>query len=303
MIYPAPLKKGDTVALLAPSGPCDPARLEPSVNALSSYGLRVRVMDSCRGDHGYLAAEDSVRAADVNHAFANREIRGVFAIRGGYGAQRLLPMLDYGMIRRNPKVFAGYSDITALHTVFNQICGFVTYHAPMPSTELCRDDIDPFTLRSLERFIFTPPERSKPVKNMANPNGLLIKTIVPGYAEGRLTGGNLTLLASSLGTPFEINASDSLLFLEETQEEAYRIDRLLLQLKLAGVFKDCRGILLGYFNIKNKESLQTALMDLLADEGKPVLSGIACGHDLPSLTLPLGVRAYMDAGRKRWGIF
>ncbi|MDR1663617.1 MAG: LD-carboxypeptidase, partial [Clostridiales bacterium] len=263
MICPDPLQPGDRVAILAPSGPCDGSFLVPAVKSLEKLGLRVHVTESCRSRHGYLAGSDALRAADVNGAFADRDIRGIFALRGGYGSQRILPLLDFGMIRRHPKVFAGYSDVTALHTAFSQLCGFVTFHAPMPATEL-RDGIaDDFTLRSLTDTLFRP---LVPIP-FPMPKGHQMETLAPGRAEGCLTGGNLSLLASSLGTPYEWDAADRIIFMEEVNEEPYRIDRLLLQLKLAGKFRRAKGIILGGFHPEDVDSLRMAIDELLVPEG------------------------------------
>ena len=163
LICPPKLKTGDTVALLACSGPVDQgqgretSRIKSAADALAWLGLNVHIMPSCYAVNGYLAGADSLRADDLMQAFSDPGIKGIFPIRGGYGAQRLLHLLDYDMIHKNPKIFAGYSDTTALHTVLNKMCGFVTYHAPMAGTELWRTDIDPFTIDSFVHHLFENP--------------------------------------------------------------------------------------------------------------------------------------------------
>jgi muramoyltetrapeptide carboxypeptidase len=296
MIWPNRLKPGDTVAMLAVSGPCDPALIKPAAQALVDLGLRCKIMDSCFKKREFLAGSDKERAADINEAFADPEIKGIFAARGGYGAQRTLPLLDYGIIRHNPKIFVGYSDITALHTVFNNICGFITLHAPMPLPDLSQNP-DPFTVQSLKTALFDRP------KTIQNPRSNPLTTIVSGRAEGWLTGGNLSLLTSSLGTAYETDTMDRILFIEEINEEPYKIDRMLLQLKLAGKFADCTGILLGRFTPLDVKAITLSVRDLLLPEKKPVLGGLACGHGLPTLTLPLGAYAHMDASGKKIGIY
>ena len=284
MIAPVKLKTNDLVALLAPSGPCDPTRIQPAFHALKSFGLRPFIMESCYSENGYLAGDDSLRASDIMEAFSDNEIKGIFAFRGGYGAQRILPLLDYKLIGNNPKIFAGYSDITALHTVINQICGFVTYHAPMAGTEVYKSDIDNYTIASFLGHVMEnnlPPEVPYTV-------------ILPGQAEGILTGGNLTLLASSLGTPYEIDTKNKILFIEEVQEEPYKVDRMLIQLKYAGKLNDCSAIMLGSFSPETTATLSQAIEEILIPLGKPLGANLPCGHILPTATLPMGAWAHMD---------
>ena len=272
------LKKGDQVALLAPSGPCDPKRVAKGAKALENFGLRPYIMNSCFSKNGYLAGSDAGRASDLMEAFMHPEVKGIFAIRGGYGAQRILSLLDYDLIAKNPKLFAGYSDITALHIAFNQFCGFITYHSPMPGTELYQKDIDEYTVSS---FLGNIMEGSTAPDIPCTP-------LVLGSASGILTGGNLSLLASSLGTPYEIDTKDKILFIEEIQEEPYKIDRMLLQLKYAGKFNNCRAILLGSLSPETHKTIYQSIEDILIPLGIPIAADIPCGHCLPTATLPLG---------------
>lgn len=295
MIKPKPLSPGARVALIAPAGPVPPERYGPAVRAVEELGLHPVVYESCRRRHGYFAGCDDLRVDDLNEAFADPEIDGILCIRGGYGAQRLLNRIDYEAIRRNPKFFAGYSDITALHIAMNQNCGLVTYHTPMPSTELYSGP-DDYTMDSLKRVLF-----GEPLGELKNPAKLPVKTLVGGSAKGILTGGNLSLVASSLGTPYEIDTKDKILFLEDVDEEPYRIDRMLMQLKAAGKFRDCAGILLGYWtncvpeHSEKSLTLQQVLDELIAPEHKPALMNLACGHSLPTLSLPLGCEIEMNS--------
>ncbi|MCL2286620.1 MAG: LD-carboxypeptidase [Firmicutes bacterium] len=264
MQIPRPLTKGDTVAVTATSGICNTEKLENGVQKLKDLGLQVKVMDSCYASHGsYLAGEDSLRLNDLHAAFADKSIKGIFAARGGYGAARLLPCLNYELIRRNPKIFVGFSDVTALHIVLNQFCGLATFHGPMPAS--CGSN---FTVG----WAFHLPAAA----------------LYPGRAAGILTGGNLSIIASTLGTPYEIKTRGRILFLEETKEEPYRVDRLLLQLKLAGKFKDAAGIAFGDFSPESLDTLHTAIQELVISERKPAIWGLPCGHTTPNITLPLG---------------
>jgi len=279
MLIPKPLCKGDTVALLSASGPCCPVKLKNGVRRIEALGLNVRVMESCFLSHGYLAGDDKSRLKDLHMAFADKNIKGVLAARGGYGAARLLPFLDYDMIRQNPKRFIGFSDVTALHTVFNR--WFTTFHGPMPVSCFGEGEPHPLTMESYKNALFGDGKFSIPCG---------LKTLYPGKLSGVLTGGNLSVIASTLGTAYEIDTRERILFLEEIQEEPYRIDRLLLQVKLAGKFRDAAGIIFGDFSPENLDTLGVAVRELVLSEKKPTLWGLQCGHAMVNLTLPLGGR-------------
>ncbi|MCL2571744.1 MAG: LD-carboxypeptidase [Defluviitaleaceae bacterium] len=276
MKMPKLLRQGDTVAIIATSGPCDPERLDTGLEIIKAMGLVPWVMESCRSRHGFLAGTDDIRLKDLHTAFAAPDVRGIFVARGGYGAARLLPYIDFDLIRNNPKVFVGYSDVTALHIAINQRCGFITFHGPMSAVDFSKE-IHPLTLESFKRMIF---------EGIAPP--LSGVTIIPGRARGPLTGGNLSLLTASIGTPFELDTRGKILFIEEIDEEPYSVDRMLLQLKHAGKFKDAAGILLGDFTPQTLETLHISINELIIPEKKPTLAGLACGHTSPNFTLPLG---------------
>lgn len=299
MLKPKSLFPGAHVALIAPAGPVSPEKFGPAVLAAEGLGLVPVVYESCRRAHGYFAGGDALRADDINRAFASPEIDGVLCIRGGYGAQRLMNRIDFDLIAQHPKFFSGYSDITALHIVLNQRCGFVTYHTPMPGTELCEGP-DEFTMNSLRKVLF-----GEPLGELCNPEQMPVEPLVPGCARGVLTGGNLSLVSSSLGTPYEIDTRGKILFLEDVDEAPYRIDGMLNHLKAAGKFRDCAGIVLGYWTDCAAEKPEKSLTlrqifeELIVPEGKPAIMNLACGHSLPSLSLPLGMEAALDAGRGR----
>lgn len=283
MIMPDLLKKGDTVAVTTASGPCDPVRLEKGVKVLENMGLNVQVMPSCYARHGtYLAGTDQLRLQDLHTVFADSAIKGIFMARGGYGAARLLPYLDYKMIAQNAKIFVGFSDVTALHIVLNQICSMVTFHGPMVAS--CLPDACEVTMESLRSHVFCRGELRSPVTLPKPKQGEY--SLSPLNAS--LTGGNLTVIASTIGTPWEIDTRGRILFLEEIGEEPYRVDRLLLQLKLAGKFKDCEGIALGSFYPETLETLKLAIDELVLTEGKPVVWDLQSGHTMPNHTLVFG---------------
>jgi muramoyltetrapeptide carboxypeptidase len=253
---------------------------------LESLGLRCCVTESCYARNGFLAGTDAFRLKSLHEAFAAPEIRAVFAARGGYGAQRLLPFIDYALIKNNPKIFAGYSDVTALHIAFNQICKLVTFHAPMPVSDFGGGEVHPETLRSFREILFegeTPPPSDKYPQHTDNAT-----VLVPGSVTAPLTGGNLSLVASSLGTPYEIDTRGRILFLEDVNEDAYKIDRLLLQLKYAGKLSAAAGILLGGFSPHTPETLAQSVNGIIKPLGIPAIAGFPCGHISPTLTLPLG---------------
>jgi len=283
MIRPRLLRHGDKVAVLATSGPVNPEKLAFGVDVIKDMGFAPYVMESCFLRHDYLAGTDDVRLRDLHIAFAAPDVRGIFVARGGYGAGRLLPFLDYEMIRCNPKVFLGYSDVTALHIAITQHCGFVTFHGPMVAVDFGHCDI---TMKSLIGAICG--------RQVAFPTKQTF-TVVPGYAYAPLMGGNLSLLAASLGTPFEIDTRGRILFIEEVGEDPYRIDRMLLQLKQAGKLADATGILLGDFSPQTLETLHIAIDELIIPEGKPTLARFPSGHCLPNITLPMGLPFELNA--------
>lgn len=298
MIRPKPLKKGDKIGLLAPSGPVKQERIERAIKAMEDLGLKVVLGESCRSYHGFLAGDDELRANDINLMFHDKNINGIFAIRGGYGAARLLDLLDYDMIKKNPKVFAGYSDVTALHNVLNEKCKLITFHTPMASTEFYKG-VDDYTLDYFKKNIFS----DEPLGAIDNPNGQELKSLVCGKAKGKLIGGNLSLVVSSMGTPYELDTKGRILFLEEVDESPYKIDRMLLQLKQCGKFKDAEGIILGaWTNCEAKEGensldLIEVFEELIKPENKPTIYNLACGHCMPTLSLPMGSKVKINGDK------
>ncbi len=304
MVIPKSLKKGDTVALVSASGATPPDKLQPAIEAVEKLGFNVVVGETCRARHGYLAGSDELRAKELNAMFANPEIDGIFSIRGGYGATKILPKLDLETIKQNPKVFAGYSDVTALHIVMNQQCNLVTYHTPMPSTEFIREKMDDYTW---EYFINSVTNTQGSDYQLANPPGEEMVTVVPGTAIGQLVGGNLTLVVASLGTPYEIDLQGKILFLEDVEENEQRIDRMLTQLQLTGKLDGLAGILLGGWtdcgppdpkHPENSLRLETIVDEILTPLNIPILMNVTCGHVLPTMSLPLGKTVKVDATAK-----
>ena len=295
MLVPKPLFPGARVALVAPASAVPAEKLEPALEYVRSLKLEPVVYPSCyfKNRDGYLAASDAQRAKDLNDAFADASIDGIWCIRGGYGGHRILPLLDADLIKNNPKWFGGYSDVTALHTFFNQICGFETYHVTMPSTE---PNPDEYTLSWLKKALF-----GDLCGKLDAPEGQKTTMLVPGTAAGPLCGGNLSLLAASLGTPWEIDTKGKILFLEDIGEKTYRVDSMLTQLRNAGKFRDCAGIILGAWTDCPTEYPEKTLLlpeifeQLIVPAGKPCIADVACGHILPTLSLPMGRSCTLDA--------
>ena len=297
MIIPKPLFPGARVALVAPASAVPAERLQPALDFVRSLGMEPVAYPSCffANRDGYLAATDEQRSDDINRAFADPSIDGIWCIRGGYGGHRILPLLDGDVIRANPKWFGGYSDVTALHTFLNQTCNLESYHCTMPSTEYTPDE---FTLGWLKKALF-----GGLWGELANPEGQAVRTLVPGRVTAPLCGGNLSLLAASLGTPWEIDTRGKILFLEDIGEKTYRVDSMLTQLRNAGKFRDCAGVILGAWTDCPPEypektlELPEIFAQLIAPAGKPAVTDVACGHCLPTLALPLGRMCTLDAQR------
>lgn len=298
MIYGKPLKKGATIGLVGAAGAIrSPGTLEKCVEETEKLGFRVKLGESCGQVYGYLSGSDELRARDVNHMFLDDEVDGVICLKGGYGVMRMLDLIDYEAIRTHPKLFMGYSDITALHIALLQKCGLATLHGPMPASCWTDREFDEFSRQSMLRALTA----SGPLGAMENPEGFDRRTIHPGVCEGQLVGGNLSLVVGLLGTPYELDTRGRILFLEDIGERTYRLDHMLTHLRLAGKFDDCAGIVLGDFRDCPIEypdfglSLEEIVRDVVAPCKKPIFSGLRAGHCTPKITLPLGVNCRMDA--------
>ena len=300
MLIPAPLRPGDKVALVAPCSPVRPERLAYAVDYIASLGYTPEVYPSCTSREGFLAGADAQRAADLNRAFADQSVRAVVVVRGGYGGARLAGLLDYDIIKSNPKLFCGFSDATVLHWLIGSRCGLATFHAPMPGAANFPDDA--FTRQSLADVL-----AGKWVGQPDNA-GASLECLFEGNAEGELVGGNLTVLASTAGTSYRFSCDGGrgkILFLEDVGEYAYAIDRSLLHLRDSGMLRGCRGILLGTWKDCAAPSdlpLREVFRRAFAPLGIPVIAGLPCGHSVPSIALPLGFPVSMKARADGWRI-
>lgn len=302
MIYPRTLQKGGCIGIAAPAFPMGKERVERCVKRLKEIGYRVKtasVLEEGKNFHGYLAGNGKERAADLNEMFADPEINGIICIRGGYGSSQVMRYLDYDLIRENPKVFVGYSDITNLLNAFAQKCGFVTYHGPMVSSNIL-EKYDDYTRTS---FLETIGEWDwLEFKNGMGEDGQPrpFETVTGGAAEGRLIGGNVTVIGRMMGTFYQPDAKGTIVFLEDVDEPIASLDMYLTQMENAGFFDGVRGILLGdYSGCTNKYGEEYQVQEFLRDKfspfGIPVLAGLQVGHCAPTGTLPIGAWCRMDA--------
>lgn len=289
MNLPKKINMGDQLGITAPASPLEESLVLKAKEQLEAWGFKVKLGITCFENYGYLSGSDQIRAQELNDFFYDSNIKGIIALRGGYGTLRILDKLNYDIIKRNPKPFVGFSDITALHIAFNQRCQLVTFHGPM-AVQIAQG-LDPLSktclLRSLGFAGSLAFEKLEPLEN--------VNFIIPGTAEGPIVGGNLSLVAATLGTPYEIDTKNKLLFLEEVREAPYRIDRLLTQLGLAGKLSDAAGFILGDFNQEQATEPWPVFYERLKPYCKPVIWGIRAGHCTPNITIPLGIRARISS--------
>ena len=285
---PSRLKSGDKIGIAAPAGPFDRETFLRGIHIFEEKGLEVFLPDGLLDATGYLAGSDKHRAQLVNQLFADNSIDAIICARGGYGSLRILSLLDYNIIAENPKVFIGFSDISALLTVFFDRCGLLTFHGPVV-TSLA--DANEFTIRSLFQTITSDGKLAIEV-----PNGI---TINPGTGSGILVGGNLATLCHLAGTPFAPSFRNKILFLEDRAEAPYKIDRMLMQMRLADCFEGLAGLVLGSFeDCGPVEGIVKIVKDIFGDFQIPIVAGLDAGHSGTNLTLPIGIEATLDADRQ-----
>jgi len=291
--------------MVAPSAaPNEPERIRFAIDTIESLGFKVKPGAHLYDREGYLAGSDAARAADLNAMFADDGVDAIWCVRGGYGASRILPALDYALMQRKPKALIGYSDITALHVAIHRHAGLVTFHGPVAFRAFT-----PYSLGELKRVLWTgetpvrlggpPPfERAEGRVDWEN----RVATLVPGTARGRLLGGNLCLMSHLCGTPYFPDLRGAILFLEDVEEAYYRIDRMLTQLWLSGALAGVAGVAFGKFTNCNSSPFflqNRPLDDILAERcrtlGVPAVSGIMVGHIEDQTTLPVGCLAELDA--------
>lgn len=307
MIFPEPLKKGDNVFLFCPSSPIIPEEdIEKCKKVIIDLGFNPVIGKSLYENYGgYMAGKAEIRIEDLHEAFSRKDIKGIFCVKGGYSASQLLDKIDYELIKNNPKVFVGYSDVTNLHIVFNQKCNLGTYHGPMVKSNMINDFNDYTKTSFFEAMEKNETKYEKP-ENM--PLSILTEGNAPSEnISGVLTGGNMAIIVTTLGTQYEIDTKGKILFLEDVDEEIGSLNRMLTHLKYAGKFSDCKAVVFGNFvvckNTYTKENQHYELLELLkdffADYDKPVIYGMESGHKKPYMfTLPLGAKCSINLQNK-----
>jgi len=300
-ILPPRLKKGDLIGLVTPGSSVNEEQLNDCIIKLEDLGFRTTYLDSVLSEYGYFAGKDQERADELMEMFSRDDVDAIWCVRGGYGSIRILDLLDYNMIRKNPKVFMGYSDITALHTAIYQECGLVTFHGPVGTSDFNRFSVKSMkkVLQEAESAYKYPYKREKGSRD--NPE-FDRYTLNGGSAEGVLIGGNISVLDSIIGTRFEPDFENKIVYLEEIGEKTYRVDKMLYHLLSGTNLKSAAGIVMGVFgdcNVNEEPtlSLKVALDDLLLPLGIPVSYGLSFGHIKRMVTIPTGIRASMDADK------
>jgi muramoyltetrapeptide carboxypeptidase len=300
VIKPPRLRHGDVIGVIAPASPMKPELLEAGVRYLEGLGFRVKPGRYLFEKHGYLAGTDEQRARDLNAMFRDRRVKGIICARGGYGTPRLLRLIDYDAIRRHPKIFVGYSDLTALQLAIFRHSGLITFSGPMVAAEMGRG-IDPFTEENFWRMISTPG----PFGELVRPNGESYQAIHKGRISGRLLGGCLSLIAPLAGSDYMPRVAGSIFFVEDIGEVVYKWDRYFVQLRELGIFDRIAGFLLGQaMDCLPPEGEPTLTMDdLMRDFIKPLqipaLARLEYGHGRVKHTMPIGVRAELEVSTKR----
>lgn len=287
-MIPSYLNPGDTLGLCAPSGAFDEVRFQSGLEHLRAMGFQIHLPPGLGKAKGYLAGTDMHRAAIINDLFKSKKIKAILCARGGFGALRVLPYLDYGLLKATPKFLVGFSDITAILSEGVKKCSFPMIHGPVVTSLAAASQK---TLESLFLAL------TQPFSEIVLENG---KTIRRGRAVGTLSGGNLATLVSMAGTLFQPDFNDSILLLEDTGEPPYKVDRMLTQLDLAGILSGVRGVVLGTFDRCTDVSM---IYDIVAerfdDPMVPILAGLEVGHGDPNISIPLGVRVCLDADKHR----
>lgn len=292
ILKPRRLNVGNTVGLISPGSSVSREDVEVFTKTLSQLGLKVKLGAHVLDQYGYLAGKDRDRAADINAMFADTSVQALLTMRGGWGCNRLLPLLDYNFIRQNPKILMGFSDITSLLLAIYTRSGVVTFHGPVGTSTW-----NPFSVSYVQRILFQAEKAT-----LQNPDNTPLEVITPGKARGRLLGGNLSVLAAMVGSSYLPNWQQTILFVEETGEDIYRVDRLLTQLKLAGILEQLAGFIFAQCTkcqAGEGDEPSLTLQQVLSDHIKPLeipaWYGSAIGHILNKFTVPVGTQVEIDA--------
>ena len=295
-IRPKRLQKGDTIGIVSPSSPPGREELEKSLDFLDELGLKWKFGKHAKNIHGYLAGTDKERLEDIEMMFEDPEVKGIICSSGGYGAGRIVSQIDLNIVKENPKIFWGFSDITFLHTAIGMSANLVTFHGPMLGPNIGKDTFEALSKKMFQQLF-------EPLELHYTEDISPLEVINKGVGQGELTGGNLSLLARTIGTEFEIDTVGKLLLIEDIREEPARIDGLLNQLHMAGKFKDLEGVVVGDFADTETKKKWTLTLDQVLDDyfkplKVPVVKGFKIGHCEPHFAVPLGVEAKLDANEK-----
>ena len=289
LVLPPPIRQGDTIGIVAPASPFDEDTFYQGIAILESMGFHLFIPDDLFLRKGYLAGTDKHRAHLINRFFSQKEIKAILCARGGFGSVRVLSSLDYRIIHKNPKIFVGFSDISALLSVLYAKCNLMCFHGPTV-TGLARATKE--TKKSLFLSLTTHPKGEVKLKN-----GFTVKG---GSASGPVVGGNLTTLCHLVGTPYTPNFNGKILMIEDKGEAVYRIDRMLSQMKLAGCFDGIKGLLLGSFEDCGKlDEIYEVISETFRHTDIPILAGLDVGHGKTNITVPMGLTATLEADRQR----
>ena len=303
LLKPDRLQFGDTVGVVAPaSPPPDPRNLDRAVALLEKLGFKLKLAPNVRKRSGFLAGSDRERAGDLMRMFADRSVKAILCVRGGYGTARLLSLLDYRILRQHPKILVGYSDITTLHCALLTQAGMVSFHGPMLNADFANKDLPEFTLQTFLRTVMQP---AAPGSILQGYNREMISVLRRGRASGQLIGGNLSLLCTAIGTSWQPQFRNRILFLEDLNEAPYRFDRMLTHLLNCGLLQHVAGIAIGINQgcedpranraKEYRQSLTDVLKERLLPLKVPVVTGLPFGHVPLNATLPVGIRAMLDA--------
>lgn len=307
LIRPKRLQPGDTLGIISPaSAPPDPKNIDRSVTVLEQLGFKVKLAPNVRKRRGFLAGSDRERADDLMRMFADRRVKAILCVRGGYGTARLLPLLDYRAIRNNAKIFVGYSDITSLHCAFLTKANLISFHGPMLNSDFVHKDMPQFTRQSFLRTLTSCDTGTR--QSIADGyRRKTVKVLRRGVARGQLIGGNLTLLCTTIGTPWQPPFRDGILFFEDLSEQPYRFDRMLTYLLNCGLLQQVAGIAIGINHDcddpkakharEYRQTLEDVFRERLLPLKVPVVMGLPFGHVAHNATLPVGARAMLDANK------
>jgi muramoyltetrapeptide carboxypeptidase len=301
ILKPKRLAPGDTIAVVSPASPSmTTIHQERGIEAFQRLGYRVVTAKHINDKHLLFAGKEKVRANDINMAFRDKSVRAIICTRGGCGTSQILPYIDFSLIAKNPKILVGYSDITALQTAIFNATGLITFYGPMMATDFGKG----LTRYKVDNF-FRILNETEHVIELKNPRNKKIVTLCSGKAEGQLTGGCLSVVVAGLGTEYEIDTKDKILFFEDIDEKPHRIDRYLTHLIQAGKLQQARGIIFGaftkceYLSRDNYFKFGVKLLDVIKERiaplGIPTIYGLQFGHVTNKLTIPFGAKATLDA--------